>query len=601
MSTKYYHLFLFVILYLSFVSITSPKEVTTSEEIDSIELKSLLPHRKKFLHPRFHSIAEIPTTKVNIYTPGNKCVIIPESSEYPTSYQIPHQQGQIYRYESGDTVKTDNKGLVTPYSSVTYWYGGAGYISKFPDQEPDDTDIEYRSGITIIKVELNSELIAKYEINVIDYGKGVVDKVFDDYIQANVIGLSTTLEKLTAITKWTANIGLNKDYDFIYNTPSTMLHCGIGSETAGANAICTMCGKIGFNQCHVRFGGNEPGAEKKHRTAAVLVDNTIYSCNVGVLSPDWQGDTLRSYKIDVENVGWYYSKSSTNELTVLQYDGFEKDLVLPSTIDGFTVTAVGENCFYYGQVLSGNYLESVKLPDSIKKIGGNAFLNIEKIKEILIPKGVETIGSKAFVNMTDLTKFEVDKDNKNFAAENGALFNKDKTILYYYPIKKPDIKYTVPEGVATITDYAFYLSNGTQSVYLPSTLQEIKTYGFGNSKSITNIYFTSENVPKIASNAFSNIKELNIYYPKGNENWKKEEGKYGSTNIKYNEWDPNEKPKQDEEKKPDEEGGSNNTTLIIILVIAAVIILGAIAFIALRKCFTTKVSSAAIEQAGPVY
>nr|WP_244870186.1 leucine-rich repeat domain-containing protein [Treponema socranskii] len=61
------------------------------------------------------------------------------------------------------------------------------------------------------------------------------------------------------------------------------------------------------------------------------------------------------------------------------------------------------------------------------------------------------------VNFEETTAFTVDSANAFLRAENGVLFNKDKTRLIKYPTKKTDTAYTVPDSVETIGTYAFYM------------------------------------------------------------------------------------------------------------------------------------------------
>ena len=64
--------------------------------------------------------------------------------------------------------------------------------------------------------------------------------------------------------------------------------------------------------------------------------------------------------------------------------------------------------------------------------------------------------------------FTVDSANAFLCAENGVLFNKDKTRLIKYPKKKTDASYTVPDSVKTIGRYAFYMiENNLTTLNLP--------------------------------------------------------------------------------------------------------------------------------------
>jgi len=65
--------------------------------------------------------------------------------------------------------------------------------------------------------------------------------------------------------------------------------------------------------------------------------------------------------------------------------------VIPSQIDGWTVSSIGECAFQYCENLTG-----ITLPDSITSIGENAFCACFSLKSIVIPEGVAEIPMWAF-------------------------------------------------------------------------------------------------------------------------------------------------------------------------------------------------------------
>jgi len=72
------------------------------------------------------------------------------------------------------------------------------------------------------------------------------------------------------------------------------------------------------------------------------------------------------------------------------------------------------------------------------------------------------------VNFEETTAFTVDSANAFLCADDGVLFNKDKTRLIKYPKKKTDASYTVPDSVKTIGRYAFYMiENNLTTLNLP--------------------------------------------------------------------------------------------------------------------------------------
>jgi hypothetical protein len=84
--------------------------------------------------------------------------------------------------------------------------------------------------------------------------------------------------------------------------------------------------------------------------------------------------------------------------TITKYQGWDTELVIPGTIGGKKVTAIGENAF------KGGDLTSVIIPAGVVSIGKFAFQN-NKIANLTLPEGLATIGDCSFENnsLTSLT------------------------------------------------------------------------------------------------------------------------------------------------------------------------------------------------------
>ncbi len=99
-------------------------------------------------------------------------------------------------------------------------------------------------------------------------------------------------------------------------------------------------------------------------------------------------------------------------------------------------------------------LVNLTLPESLEIIEKSAFA-WTALESVYIPASVKKLDGAFGVN-GKLKKFEVSPDNEYYSTdESGALFNKDKTILYYFPAKTDLYEYTVPESVVHIGANAF--------------------------------------------------------------------------------------------------------------------------------------------------
>lgn len=124
-------------------------------------------------------------------------------------------------------------------------------------------------------------------------------------------------------------------------------------------------------------------------------------------------------------------------------------------------------------------LEIITLSQSLKEIGPKAFHGCYQITTIEIPAQVEQIGVNAFRYCFQLQEYVVQNGSVHFAAENGVLFNYDKTELVSYPVGKLDAVYQVPDGVVRISDISKGFAETIESneilkkIYFPDSLTEI--------------------------------------------------------------------------------------------------------------------------------
>ena len=82
-------------------------------------------------------------------------------------------------------------------------------------------------------------------------------------------------------------------------------------------------------------------------------------------------------------------EDGTAEIT--WYFGEESVLKIPNTLDGKTVTSIGNQAFYLCSTLT-----SIELPDSVTSIGDEAFAWCSSLTNIELPDSVTSIGDEAF-------------------------------------------------------------------------------------------------------------------------------------------------------------------------------------------------------------
>ena len=121
---------------------------------------------------------------------------------------------------------------------------------------------------------------------------------------------------------------------------------------------------------------------------------------------------------------WEYRLLDDGTAEIIKYNGKAKTLEIPSQLDGYSVTAIGAGAFaWYGR------LTSITIPDSVKDVGANPFLNCNK-----------------------LTKINVSQENEYLAVIDGVLFSKPDRRLVCCPTTKTG-EYAIPQGICIIGEY----------------------------------------------------------------------------------------------------------------------------------------------------
>ena len=172
-----------------------------------------------------------------------------------------------------------------------------------------------------------------------------------------------------------------------------------------------------------------------------------------------------------------------------------EDVVIPSTLGGYPVTAISQWVFF-----DFIGLKSVTIPASVTGTFNDDFENY--YREIY----------PVFGGCTSLTAINVDGNNTKYKSVDGVLYSKDMKTLLAYPAGKTNASYTIPDGVTLINSYAFYDCTSLKEVTIPNSVTEIGDSAFLGCKSLTKVTIP-DSVTKIGYGAFSgctSLKEIAI-------------------------------------------------------------------------------------------
>lgn len=211
---------------------------------------------------------------------------------------------------------------------------------------------------------------------------------------------------------------------------------------------------------------------------------------------------------------WAFT-TNNGAITITGYSGLNPWPVIPAATNGYPVVAIG------GTAFAGNpAITNVTIPGSVTNIGAFAFEN-SGLVGITIPGSVTGIGEEAFVSCEDLAGISVNAANPAYSSLNGVLFDKAQAFLIQYPLVLANDSYTLPAGVTTIADDAFYGAASLTSVTIPISVNSIGNDAFANCDTLMLAYFEG-NAPSVGSYAFYGTDfgdGVTIYYLPGTTGW----------------------------------------------------------------------------------
>ena len=294
-------------------------------------------------------------------------------AEYPTEYQIKTDglTGTLSCYvASGSSVVVSSDGLISPKTTKWYWKGGFGSTGMMEDY--DYIEIRYNPGTSVVRMTCG-DYTQDITVHVTSYSNMYVENKMNSALAEIITDGMTDLEKFTAITKW---VGRNTDYSVHYQSAKDMMIYECGDCWASTNTILAMCEKVGV-QARSRRGNQDGGAGSGHRNVIALCEGKYYIGEAG-----YGGTRPRGASVYEEEGGFAVSGN-----TVYQYDGFDEDVVVPSVIEGKTITGFGNG---KATVFPSDNCVNLYLPATITSIGDDAFYGATKLEAITIDPANES-------------------------------------------------------------------------------------------------------------------------------------------------------------------------------------------------------------------
>ena len=144
------------------------------------------------------------------------------------------------------------------------------------------------------------------------------------------------------------------------------------------------------------------------------------------------------------------------------YSGLGGNVVIPSIVNGISVTGIGNSAFKDKYNVTG-----IVIPNGVTTIGDRAFFECYNLQNITIPATVSSIGAYAFYGCECLTSIKLP-------------LGIDKINDYTFGNCKSLMTIRIPSGVTSIGISAFFECVELYRVWLPVSLKRIQQSAFSS-------------------------------------------------------------------------------------------------------------------------
>ena len=244
---------------------------------------------------------------------------------------------------------------------------------------------------------------------------------------------------------------------------------------------------------------------------------------------DWDDNVDDAWEMEhpLHSGDYAYALFDDGTVEITSYGGADTEIVIPDTLDGKPVTAIGERAFYYSLSLT-----SVTIPDSVTHISQKAFSCCFQLTSITLPSGltaiesgtfdlckflttidipdsVAAIADDAFIGCKALQSFTLSPNHPYFFLADDALCRTADSTLLLYPNARENRTYRIPDGIAAISAYAFYDCDLLESVVIPDSITQIPERAFYGCSALASVSLP-DSLTEIGNGAFSNCTALTL-------------------------------------------------------------------------------------------
>ena len=240
---------------------------------------------------------------------------------------------------------------------------------------------------------------------------------------------------------------------------------------------------------------------------------------------------------EIDGISYVFEKNSDTPTTLRLLSAKWKDgeitaISLPSTVNGYQVTIIGEesfpqnHCWNISLTIPEGVVEisdnaflwapfnHITLPSTLKVIGNWAF-SLCHLNEIYIPASVNSIGMRFLNHIDELTKIVVDENNPYYDSRNNCnavIESMNNTLVQGCKTS------TIPEGVTVLEELSFIECQAMTNIIIPSWVTSIGEYAFWYCCNLRKIESHIEIPFAVSENLFKDLpSDAVLYVPMGSK------------------------------------------------------------------------------------
>ena len=223
-------------------------------------------------------------------------------------------------------------------------------------------------------------------------------------------------------------------------------------------------------------------------TVSIELDDCYESFSVMVTEeyrPTLEADST------ADGVAYLLTEAEAILLDAKNTEGF---FAVPQTVIAngreYPVTEIADSAF------SSSWITGLQLPESVRRIGNDAFYECVALEWVEMPSEMDEIGARAFYGCESLTFIEIPQGVTELQS---AAFRNCKSLELV----------TLPQSLQAISDRVFRECGSLSRIRIPKSVDRIGTEAFHSCKNLSTIVV--ENLSELGNNAFAYCDELQYF------------------------------------------------------------------------------------------